>query len=185
MNTKVNKKVPAVFYFGLALLFLFSLSSYFTGGLYARYTTGAVGEDSARVARFDISNTINETAPYNAAIDLNFYDPAKLTDTVQFLVESSSEVAVEYTVIVTMPDTTVDYDIWLDVSLITSTPEKFTITKSNNVYTIEGFDAMAPGVLTQAVHELQFKIRNPGAPSPELKNITNKAQITVHAQQID
>jgi hypothetical protein len=184
MNTKVNKKVPAVFYFGLALLFLFSLSSYFTGGLYARYTTGAVGEDSARVARFDISNTINKTAPYNAAIDLNFYDPAKLTDTVQFRVESSSEVAVEYTVIVTLPEANVDYDVWLDVAL---TGDGITQTKTGNTYVFEGFDAMAPGTLNQAAYTLSFAIKETyrGTPPSGLKNITQPAQITVHAQQID
>jgi hypothetical protein len=174
--------VPAVFYFGLALLFLFSLSSYFTGGLYARYTTGAVGEDSARVARFDISNTINETAPYNAAIDLNFYDPAKLTDTVQFLVESSSEVAVEYTVIVTMPSDGGDYS-WLDVKLGGASPT----TSGGGEYVFSGLAPMAAGITNTVNHSLVFTIKPDfkGAPPAELKNITNKAQITVHAQQID
>lgn len=181
MNTKVNKKVPVVFYFGLALLFLFSLSSYFTGGLYARYTTSVVGEDTARVAKFDVSNEISTG---NASIDLNFYDPTKLTDIVQFQVESSSEVAVEYTVIVTLPKADVDYDVWLDVTL---TGDGITQTKTGNTYVFEGFDAMAPGTLNQAAYTLSFKIKEAykGTPPSGLKNITQSAQITVHAQQID
>ena len=181
MNTKVNKKVPAVFYFGLALLFLFSLSSYFTGGLYARYTTSVVGEDTARVARFDVSNEISTE---NASIDLNFYDPAKLTDTVQFQVKSSSEVAIEYTVIVTLPEAKVDYDLWLDVALA---GDGITQTKTGNTYVFEGFDAMAPGTPNQAEYTLSFKIKEAyiGTPPSGLENITNTAQITVHAQQID
>jgi hypothetical protein len=181
MNTKVNKKVPAVFYFGLVLLFLFSLSSYFACGLYARYTTSEVGEDTARVAKFDVSNEISTE---NASIDLNFYDPSKLTDTVQFRVESSSEVAVEYTVIVTLPEANVDYDDWLDVTL---TGDGITQTKTGNTYVFEGFDAMAPGTLNQAAYTLSFAIKETyrGTPPSGLKNITQPAQITVHAQQID
>jgi hypothetical protein len=171
-----------VFYFGLALLFLFSLSSYFTGGLYARYTTSVVGEDTARVARFDVSNEISTE---NASINLNFYDPAKLTDTVQFRVESSSEVAVEYTVIVTLPEANVDYDVWLDVAL--TGDDGITQTKTGNTYVFEGFDAMAPGTLNQAAYTLSFKIKEAcrGTPPSGLTNITQPAQITVHAQQID
>jgi hypothetical protein len=46
---------------------------------------------------------------------------------------------------------------------------------------------MAAGITNTVNHSLVFTIKPDfkGAPPAELKNITNKAQITVHAQQID
>jgi hypothetical protein len=101
---------------------------------------------------------------------------------VQFLVESSSEVAVEYTVIVTMPSDGGDYS-WLDVKLGGASPT----TSGGGEYVFSGLAPMAAGITNTVNHSLVFTIKPDfkGAPPAELKNITNKAQITVHAQQID
>ena len=52
---KSNTNMPIAFYAGLLVVFLTFFSVHMSSGLYARYTTQASGEDSARVAKFDLS----------------------------------------------------------------------------------------------------------------------------------
>ena len=53
---KSNMKTPLVFKIGMALLFVLIFSFTMTGGLYARYSTSAYSNDSARVATFAFSD---------------------------------------------------------------------------------------------------------------------------------
>ena len=76
----------------LSILFCLTLiSMWMTANMYARYTTEANGEDSARVAKFYISDTNDLTKTY--AVTLT---PDK-TETIGIKIINNSEVAVRYT----------------------------------------------------------------------------------------
>lgn len=77
------------------LLCLVLASTYLVCGLFARYTTSATGSDSARVAKFQITE-----AAVGGAADLSQVISAELTPGVPFVakteVSNDSEVAVHY-----------------------------------------------------------------------------------------
>lgn len=89
---KSNKKTPIIFHVGIVVLCLFLVTTYMTGGLYARYSSSASGEDGARVARFEIDTSLKTD---NAVIDLSGLKPGE-TKTIALSVENKSEVSVEY-----------------------------------------------------------------------------------------
>ena len=178
---QLNMKTPLVFRLGVVLLCVMLMSTHLTGNLYARYSATATGSDSARVARFSITNTLT-TPTQNTAVSLNFYDPEKLEDTITFEVSSSSEVAVKYDVVVTLPSGS-DYS-WLSIALDNKTP--ITGTGITNVFTFSDVGTFAPNETDKQVRTLTFSILesyqgNPGG----LTDITGDVQITVHAEQID
>lgn len=78
------------------LLCLTLLSFHFTGGLYARYTTSASGDDGARVAKFNVTDTFTET--------LSLSSTPGITQVRKIVVTNNSEVAVSY--VVTVENTT-------------------------------------------------------------------------------
>ena len=55
---KSNNNMPIVFYVGLLLVCLTFFSVHMSSGLYARYVTQASGSDSARVAKFAITENL-------------------------------------------------------------------------------------------------------------------------------
>ena len=58
---KLNKaKTPVVFYIGCILLCVWLISVYLIGGVYARYSTYASSEDSARVAIFKFEDDLSD-----------------------------------------------------------------------------------------------------------------------------
>ena len=178
---QLNMKTPLVFRLGVVLLCVMLMSTHLTGNLYARYSATATGSDSARVARFSITNTLT-TPTQNTAVSLNFYDPEKLKDTITFEVSSSSEVAVEYDVVVTLPDGP-DYS-WLSIALDNKTP--ITETSITNVFTFSDVGTFAPNATDKQVRTLTFSILESHQGKPNgLANITGDVQITVHAEQID
>ena len=71
------------------------LSTYFVGGLYAKYTTKKIDRDSARVAAFDIEQegTIFETIKADVT--------PGTTKSVELIITNKSEVAAEYTLTAT------------------------------------------------------------------------------------
>ena len=167
-----------MFYVGCALLCLALFSANLTSGLYARYTTTASGSDSARVARFDVSNTVQSE---DAQINLHFYDASLLSDEVTFTVESSSEVAVSYSVTVTMP-TDDNYDSWLDVKLGGSAPTSSTA----NSYTFSNVSRFSPNDNSTHAHSLFFKIKDDSVGKPgSLRDVSGNVVITVRAEQSD
>ena len=65
-----NIKTPLVFKIGVALLCAMLITSYMMSGLYARYTVTATASDSARVAKFSITDDladVSKTVVLNAS----------------------------------------------------------------------------------------------------------------------
>ena len=99
--SKLNNKTPFCFLAGLLLLCLTLISAHMSSGLYARYITFVDSSDSARVARFSISQSLNITKNDNTdattfIIGDDLY-PGKRT-TYTYSVTNNSEVAVEFVV---------------------------------------------------------------------------------------
>lgn len=91
------------------LLCLTMFSFHFTGGLYAKYISRGSGADSARVAAFKVETTGN--AGDGIAVDCY----SATSDTFTITVKNESEVAVHYTITVTVENAykdavKVDYD---------------------------------------------------------------------------
>ena len=100
--SKSNKKTPIVFYVGIVLACLTLISVYMTSGLYARYTTRATSSDSARVAKFRVTDTLTVTD--SKGDEVNSFTmiedsliPGEST-TYAFEVQNDSEVAVRFSV---------------------------------------------------------------------------------------
>ena len=98
---KLNKRSTPVFYIAMLLLVLVLFSTRMTASLYARFTTTADGSDGARVATFNVDC---EEVEASMKIDLDFFDSTKRTDTIEFAVTSSSEVAVSYEISLILPE---------------------------------------------------------------------------------
>lgn len=181
---KQNTKTPWVFYAGLILLCCVLISVHGTSSLYAKYMTIAEGSDEARVAKFDVQNNIVSSS-FDANIDLNFFDAAKLTDKVEFNVVSNSEVAIKYDVAIVMPEPAVEYYYWLDVKLNVGGAVKIPEIQ-DNVFIFTDVANITANDSTAIEHDLIFMINTPGFPPTGLDNIVDTtAQIIVHAEQID
>ena len=87
-NIRVNKPML----FATILLCLCIVSVYFMNGLYARYYTQVSGDDSARVAKFEIG--ANGTLTDAFAVEISPSSPA----TKEIQVVNGSEVSVAYTI---------------------------------------------------------------------------------------
>lgn len=174
---KMTKKTPLVFHIGIALLCLVLFSAHLTSGLYARYTSEASSQDSARVAKFDVTNSVDSQ---NANIDLHFYDSTKLVDEFNFTVESKSEVAVAYDVVITLPAGTYK---WLSIQL----DGKEANSIENNVFIFEDVNTFLPATSVSKVHTLSFSIQSAyvGNSQGIQDIIGGKAVVTVHAEQQD
>ena len=97
---KKNKmKAPVIFYIAVLVLCLTMISTSLSGGFFAKYVTQVQDTDAARVAKYDV--TVSDLAPDNLVLDS--YDPNKLEGNMDFTVTSNSEVAIKYSVIVTLP----------------------------------------------------------------------------------
>lgn len=160
------------------LLCLVLFSMHMTGGLYARYTASESASSGARVAKFDITNQI-DSKPVD--VDLNFYDPNKLSDVFTFTVASGSEVAVKYDVVVTLPAGH-DYG-WLIITLDGEEPTD----RSDNVYTFRNVHSFAPATDLTQTHTMRFAIEDAYVGNSQgMTNILDGVIIlTVHAEQID
>ena len=180
--SKLNKRTPVVFHVGCTLLCLVLFSTYLTGGLYARYTAHASGGDTARVAKFHISGSAPSSDGQEVRIELNFFDPDKLTDSLAFTVASDSEVAVRYSVIVTIPTGMAHYD-WLNITLDDGT----SATSAGNVFTISDAGTIPPHDNGERSHTLRFSVVDEYVGNPgHLTDLTEGAVlVTVRAEQID
>lgn len=93
---KRNGRTPIIFYVGVALLCALLVTSHMMGGLYARYTSGAEGASSARVAKFAFTDnwgTQTQSIPLSGAALI----PGKEI-TVPVTVKNNGEVTIRYTV---------------------------------------------------------------------------------------
>lgn len=87
-----NKDHSSILLRALTVLLCLTLVSFWMlGNMYARYTTQASGEDSARVAKFSITDTSDLQKNYAVTLI-----PGK-TERIQIQITNNSEVAVQYT----------------------------------------------------------------------------------------
>ena len=173
-----NKKAPLVFYIGACLLVMVLFSVNLTSGLYARYATEATGSAGARVAKFDVAS--EEKSEFS--IDLDFYDPAKQTASIQFEVTSSSEVAVEYDVVLELPEEIISL-INSGVLIIKMGDNAVYVDTANNTVTFEG-ESFSPSEKVTQQHTITLSI-NAGTMLFEDVTIVETATLRVHAEQID
>ena len=89
-----NIKTPLVFRIAVALLCALLCSVHLMGGLYARFSTSVSGGDGARVAVFGVVCTSNDA---NTTKSLEIGSSA--TVSYSFTVENTSEVAIQYTIL--------------------------------------------------------------------------------------
>ena len=182
--TKSNKRTPPVFYAGLIVLVLVLFSTHMTGGLYARFVSRAEGSDDARVAKFDVASTMDPGV--DLAINLDFYDSNKRTDSVQFVVTSSSEVALEYHVILSLPEKVIS---WVENGLIVielTSDEQVVPSEVDKKNGSLVFDSAAFGATGERedAYTLTFTIPV-GAKPGEIIKITDPAKLSIHVEQID
>ena len=181
MRDRKSNRAPSFTFMHLALILLCAvlITSHTTGGLYASYKSGTSAFDSARVARFQLTSGLSQTSAVD--IELNFFDPAMLSDEISITVSSQSEVSVFYDVIITMPDAPT-YD-WLVVTIDGEEPTRI----DGNVFTFSLVDTFEPNSSLEMTHTVNFAIDSAfyGAPPVGMTNINSTVQITVHAEQID
>lgn len=94
-GTHKRRRLPAALY----LCYLLVAVLAFTGASVAGYKTENSGDDSARVARFEV--TAAPVEGQNTEFNLN---STTMSDSYRFTVTSGSETAVSYDVVVTVPD---------------------------------------------------------------------------------
>lgn len=94
-GTHKRRRLPAAVY----LCYLLVAVLAFTGASVAGYKTENSGDDSARVARFEVT-----AAPVNGQSTEFKLDATHLSDSYSFTVTNGSETAVSYDVVVTVPD---------------------------------------------------------------------------------
>ena len=83
-----RKGMPTVLSAALVLLCLVLVTAHFTTGMYARYTTRSKGDDSGRVASFNVSATSGQTGPVTIG--------ASKDGTYTLTVKNPGETAVRY-----------------------------------------------------------------------------------------
>lgn len=94
-GTHKRRRLPAALY----LCYLLVAVLAFTGASVAGYKTENSGDDSARVARFEVT-----AAPVEGQSTAFKLDATHLSDSYSFTVTNGSETAVSYDVVVTVPD---------------------------------------------------------------------------------
>lgn len=94
-GTHKRRRLPAAVY----LCYLLVAVLAFTGASVAGYRTENSGDDSARVARFEVT-----AAPVEGQRTAFNLDATHLSDSYSFTVTNGSETAVSYDVVVTVPD---------------------------------------------------------------------------------
>lgn len=94
-GTHKRRRLPAALY----LCYLLVAVLAFTGASVAGYKTENSGDDSARVARFEVT-----AAPVERQSTEFKLDATRLSDSYSFTVTNGSETAVSYDVVVTVPD---------------------------------------------------------------------------------
>ena len=178
---KSNKRAPLVFYIGVFLLVMTMFSINMTSGLYARYVAAVTSSDGARVAKFDVLSRKKEGVEFNIA--LNFFDPEKQTDNIEFEVTSSGEVAVRYDVVLVLSEETMSFV--QDGSLIITIGESVsgTVDSDSKTVTFTG-DSFSPNSDETHTHKITFKIKEGTMVSPDV-NVTETATLRIHAEQID
>ena len=170
---KSNKKTPIVFYVGILLACLTLVSIHMTSGLYARYTTSASGQDSARVARFEVTETLEvikaDGTTENTFVVGDVLRPGVST-TYTFTVKNNSEVAVSLTVQNTK------YTIGDEGKVSDTRYDELPILVSGEAVVLQ------PGETRNVVFEL---IWDPAKTDPSYGYMIDMVELTVIVQQVD
>ena len=170
---KSNKKTPIVFYVGILLACLTLVSIHMTSGLYARYTTSASGQDSARVARFEVTETLQviraDGTTENTFVVGDVLRPGVST-TYTFTVKNNSEVAVSLTVQNTK------YTIGDEGEVSDTRYDELPILVSSEAVVVP------PGVTRDVVFELTW---DPEKTDPSYGHMIDMVELTVIVQQVD
>lgn len=88
-----NKKTPTVFYVGVMLLCAFLVTSHMMSGLYARYTSAASNDSSARVAKFEFSDNWQAQSQTLLIPYQDMYPGKKITVPIE--IKNNGEVAIK------------------------------------------------------------------------------------------
>lgn len=139
--TQSNSKTPLVFRIGLALLCAMILSTHLMGNLYARYSTTAVGSDSARVAKFDVTATWVKD------------DSSDTSDAYKLTVTNNSEVAVTYDVVATADGS--DLPAGVSITKITNQTLAPNATETHTIQIIEEYEAVHEELLIDIVVKVE------------------------------
>ena len=170
---KSNKKTPIVFYVGILLACLTLVSIHMTSGLYARYTTSASGQDSARVARFEVTETLKvikaDGTTENTFVVGDVLRPGVST-TYTFTVRNNSEVAVSLTVQNTK------YSIGDEGEVSDTRYDELPILVSSEAVVVP------PGVTRNVVFKLTW---DPAKTDPSYGYMIDMVELTVIVQQVD
>ena len=159
-----NHQMPHIFVLRLAavLLILVMLSTSMLAGRYARYVSTGSGSDSARVARFSVTEE-SELLTQDIMFGIS---PAE-SDSVAIQVRNDSEVAIQYT-----------------VDLVNSTgnlPMEFSVKAGENTYPLPFSGDMAPDSQEQYLLIASWD----GAADPSFGGMVDLVQLRLQAIQLD
>ena len=166
----------------LVLLLMTMISIHLTSGLYARYTTTATGSDSARVAKWDVKGSSNNTA-------LSIQNlPGNDSGTYSFTVTNDSEVATEYTVEFVFQT---DVSEWMLLTLDKTEDNNGTAgvfsSDDKKICAFPGKYTLAPG--SNATHTVlmgaNWSALTKNADGGPAVETTLAFTVKIHAQQID
>ena len=181
---KSNKRTTPVFYIAMLLLVLVLFSTRMTCSLYARFISTADGSDSARVATFNIDCQGTQATPMD--IKLDFFDSTKQTDTIEFAVTSSSEVAVSYEISLILPEKLTELintgKIVVTLTEVGGATVGGTITANGITFAKKNLGVANTEIKINYV--IMFTIPTGMVPG-EIVKITNPATLRVHVEQID
>lgn len=131
---------PLIFRIALIVLCMTAFTTSMLSGLYARYTAKNNGEDSARVAKFNVAAEWSGNVTVDASL-------GQTDGEYKFTVTNNSEVAITYDLVITFPGGIPDY-------LQTSLSDKVAV-KSGNTITFSKVASLAPST-TGTQHTLTF-----------------------------
>ena len=132
---------PLLLRIALVLLCMVAFSTSMLAGLYARYSTKADGEDSARVAKFNVAADWKDVTVVASSVQTN--------GEYQFTVTNNSEVAITYDLVITFENDVLKY---LDVSL-----DGVTGAESGNTVIFSKVISLAPAT-TDTKRTLTFTV---------------------------
>ena len=161
--SKMKLNIPMLA--ALILLLLTMVTTHYTSGLYARYSSTAYGADTARVAAFDVS----------------FEMASNEDDTYTITVSNDSEVSVKYSINVTM-DKHLSATIGNEEKTIEG--DASTVTFENADWTLVPETEAEPLTLTFAVADWRG-LTDSDQDEGSSKEVTLNFSVSVTAEQID
>lgn len=173
-GTHKRRRLPAALY----LCYLLVAVLAFTGASVAGYKTENSGDDSARVARFEVT-----AAPVDGQSTAFKLDATHLSDSYRFTVTNGSETAVSYDVVVTVPnDQTMPRGVTVSLSNDSNDGKAVSGQKDSNgrVYTFPNAGIFEAASTDPQSLTLTFTA-GAGASSGSVRNIS----VDVVATQID